>query len=287
MTDFLKMHGLGNDFIIFDWRDGGPATVSEAAARALADRRTGIGCDQILVIRPSDRADIRMDILNHDGSPSGACGNGTRCVADLVMDPEMGPGTDRPLTIETDGADLRAWRAGADISVDMGPVATGWADVPLAHAADTLAVPLGIDGLGDAVCHSLGNPHAVVFVEDAEAVDLPRLGPLAETSPLFPDRVNLSVASRMDDGSFRMRVWERGVGITMACGSGACAVGVAVARRGLAGDANRIVMDGGAVTIDWDRETTHVTMTGPVAYVCEGSLSAGLAGLLEAGDVRP
>ena len=146
MTDFLKMHGLGNDFIIFDWRDGGPATVSEAAARALADRRTGIGCDQILVIRPSDRADIRMDILNHDGSPSGACGNGTRCVADLVMESGMGPGTDRPLTIETDGADLRAWRAGADISVDMGPVATGWADVPLAHAADTLAVPLGIDG---------------------------------------------------------------------------------------------------------------------------------------------
>ena len=116
---------------------------------------------------------------------------------------------------------------------------------------------------------------------------MPRLGPLAETSLLFPDRVNLSVVSRMDDGSFRMRVWERGVGITMACGSGACAVGVAVARRGLAGDANRIVMDGGAVTIDWDRKTTHVTMTGPVAYVCEGSLSAGLAGLLEAGDVRP
>ena len=172
MTDFLKMHGLGNDFIIFDWRNGGPAMVSEAAARALADRRTGIGCDQILVIRPSDRADIRMDILNHDGSPSGACGNGTRCVADLVMESGMGHGTDRPLTIETDGADLRAWRAGADISVDMGPVATGWADVPLAHQADTLAVPLGIDGLGDAVCHSLGNPHAVVFVDDAEAVDL-------------------------------------------------------------------------------------------------------------------
>ena len=263
MTDFLKMHGLGNDFIIFDWRAGGPAPVSEAAARALADRRTGIGCDQILVIRPSDRADIRMDILNHDGSPSGACGNGTRCVAHLVMESGMGLGTDRTLTIETDGADLRAWRAGADISVDMGPVATGWADVPLAHEADTLAVPLGIDGLGDAVCHSLGNPHAVVFVDDAEAVDLPRLGPLAETSPLFPDRVNLSVVSR------------------------ACAVGVAVARRGLASHAKRIVMDGGAVTIDWDRETTHVTMTGPVAYVCEGSLSARLAGLLEAGDVRP
>ena len=153
--------------------------------------------------------------------------------------------------------------------------------------ADEMRASLGIDGLGDAVCHSLGNPHAVVFVDDAEAVNLPRLGPLAETSPLFPDRVNLSVVSRMDDGSFRMRVWERGVGITMACGSGTCAVGVAVARRGLGGDANRIVMDGGSVTIEWDRETTHVTMTGPVAHVCHGSLSAGLAGLLEPGDVRP
>ena len=137
------MHGLGNDFIIFDWRRGGVDTVL-TAARALADRRRGIGCDQILVIRPSDKADIRMDILNHDGSPSGACGNGTRCVADLVIADDA----TTALSIETDEAMLRAWRAGdGDIAVDMGPVATGWADVPLAHEADTLAVPLGIDGL--------------------------------------------------------------------------------------------------------------------------------------------
>ena len=277
MTDFLKMHGLGNDFIIFDWRDGGPDLLPEAAARALADRRRGIGCDQILVIRQSDQADIRMDILNHDGSPSGACGNGTRCVADLVLGPE----SDRVLTIETDGALLRAWRAGDDIAVNMGPVATVWDKVPLAGEADTLAVPLGVEGLGDAVCHSLGNPHAVVFVEDAEAVDLSRLGPLVETSSLFPDRVNLSVVSPLSNGGFRMRVWERGVGITMACGSGACAVGVAVARRGLGSESNRILMDGGAVTIDWDRDTSHVTMTGPVAYVCQGTLSAEMAALLE------
>lgn len=281
MTNFLKMHGLGNDFIIFDWRDGGPDHVPAAAARALADRRRGIGCDQILVIRPSARADIRMDILNHDGSPSGACGNGTRCVADLVMRSGMKTDTDGVLSIETDGGDLRAWRAGDDIAVDMGPVFTAWDRVPLAGQADTLAVPLGVEGLGDAVCHSLGNPHAVVFVEDAEAVDLARLGPLVETAPLFPDRVNLSVVSQLPDGGFRMRVWERGVGITMACGSGACAVGVAVARRGLGPDSNRIVMDGGAVRIDWNRATTHVTMTGPVAYVCEGMLSAGMTALLE------
>ena len=281
MTDFLKMHGLGNDFIIFDWRDGGPDVVPAAAARALADRKRGIGCDQILVIRPSDHADIRMDILNHDGSVSGACGNGTRCVADLVMGSGLQTDTAGVLTIETDGGDLRAWRADDEIAVDMGPVSTSWDQVPLAGPADTLAVPLGVEGLGDAVCHSLGNPHAVVFVEDAETVDLARLGPLVETAALFPDRVNLSVVSRLADGAFRMRVWERGVGITMACGSGACAVGVAVARRGLGSASNRIVMDGGMVRIDWDQATSHVTMTGPVAYVCDGTLSAELSALLE------
>jgi len=281
MTEFLKMHGLGNDFIIFDWRSGGVRTVSEAAARALADRRRGIGCDQILVIRPSDKADIRMDILNHDGSASGACGNGTRCVADLVMADDARD----VLSIETDGAMLRAWRAEAgEIAVDMGPVATGWAEVPLAHEADTLAVPLGIDGLEPAICHSLGNPHAVVFVEDAEAVDLAGVGSRVETSPLFPQRVNFSVVSPLPDGSFRMRVWERGVGITMACGSGACAVGVAVARAGRGPASNRIVMDGGAVRIDWDKTSRHVVMTGPVAHVARGVLSAPMAALLEGRD---
>ena len=277
MTEFLKMHGLGNDFIIFDWRAGGPSMISAAAASRLADRRLGIGCDQILVIRESDSADIRMDILNHDGSPSGACGNGTRCVADLVMSDD---GHDT-ISIETDGGRLLAWRAeGGEISVDMGPAATGWQDVPLAHESDTLAVPLGIDGLGDAVCHSMGNPHAVVFVDDAEAVDLERLGPLAETSALFPQRVNLSVVSRIDEAVFRMRVWERGVGITMACGSGACAVGVAVVRRDMGPRVNRIVMDGGSVGVDWNPDNSHVVMTGPVAYVCDGVLSADLAKML-------
>ena len=182
MTEFLKMHGLGNDFIIFDWRAGGPAAIGSAVASRLADRRLGIGCDQILVIRASDIADIRMDILNHDGSHSAACGNGTRCVADLVM---KGDGRDE-ISIETDAGRLRAWRAdGGEISVDMGQVATGWRDVPLAHEVDTRAVPLGIDGLGDAVCHSVGNPHAVVFVDDAEAVDLARLGPLPNMRRCF------------------------------------------------------------------------------------------------------
>ena len=222
-----------------------------------------------------------MDILNQDGSHSGACGNGTRCVADLVM---AETGADR-ISIVTDGGMLSAWRAADDqISVDMGPVFTGWQDVPLAESMDTLHVPLGVAGLPDAVCHALGNPHAVVFVEDAEGLDLARLGPQVEQSSLFPDRVNLSVLSRRDDGSFRMRVWERGVGITMACGSGACASGVAIARRGLGGDVNKIVMDGGAVTIAWQRDNGHVVMTGPVAYVASGYLSPEISALLEADD---
>ena len=279
------MHGLGNDFVILDWRDDRSRKGPEAAARRLADRRLGIGCDQILVLRDCDTADLRMDILNQDGSPSGACGNGTRCVADMMMNELQ---QDR-IQIETDGGMLAAWRvADGDIAVDMGPVKTDWQDVPLASAADTLHVPLdiaGVDAAGlDAVCHSLGNPHAVVFVEDAERVDIERIGPLVETAPLFPDRVNLSVVSRRDDGSFRMRVWERGVGITMACGSGACASGVAVARRGLGQDENRIVMDGGAVTISWNRDTSHVVMTGPVSYVATGQLSADITALLETGN---
>ena len=285
MNRFAKMHGLGNDFVILDWRDDRSRKVPEAAARRLADRRLGIGCDQILVLRDCDTADLRMDILNQDGSPSGACGNGTRCVADMMMNELQ---QDR-IQIETDGGMLAAWRAAdGDIAVDMGPVKTDWQDVPLASAADTLHVPLdiaGVDAAGlDAVCHSLGNPHAVVFVEDAERVDIERIGPLVETAPLFPDRVNLSVVSRRDDGSFRMRVWERGVGITMACGSGACASGVAVARRGLGQDENRIVMDGGAVTISWNRDTSHVVMTGPVSYVASGQLSADITALLETGN---
>ena len=281
MSAFAKMHGLGNDFVILDWRNDPDRRVPAAAAQRLADRRLGIGCDQILVIRPSQEADIKMDILNQDGSPSGACGNGTRCVADLVM---TETGADR-ISIVTDGGMLSAWRAADDqISVDMGPVFTGWQDVPLAESMDTLHVPLGVAGLPDAVCHALGNPHAVVFVEDAEGLDLARLGPQVEQSSLFPDRVNLSVLSRRDDGSFRMRVWERGVGITMACGSGASASGVAIARRGLGGDVNKIVMDGGAVTIAWQRDNGHVVMTGPVAYVASGYLSPEISALLEADD---
>lgn len=282
MIEFLKMHGLGNDFIILDARGRDDLILHASAARALADRRRGIGCDQLLIIRDSEVADIQMDILNHDGTPSGACGNGTRCVADYVMR-QSGQ---RTLSIATDGGLLAAQydsRFANDlIAVDMGPARMRWQDVPLVAESDTLAVDIGM-GIPPVVCHSMGNPHAVAFVEDVTSIDLDRIGPLVETHGLFPERVNFSVVAKQDDGVFRMRVWERGVGITMACGSGACAVGVAIHRRGLGGRLNEIVMDGGSVYIDWIDDGTsggRVSLIGPVAYSYSGTLASDIANML-------
>ena len=279
MTEFLKMHGLGNDFIVFDARDPAnaiPKKISATAAQQLADRHFGIGCDQILVIRPSTEADVFMEILNSDGSQAATCGNGTRCVADFVM--PVGIST---TSIETAAGVVLAQRnpKTGHISVDMGPAYLGWQDVPLARQMDTLTVDLGPPAPVPAICHSLGNPHVVLFVDDAEAVDLAQIGPVLETHPLFPDRANISFAHHLGANRFRMRVWERGCGITLACGSGASAVGVAAHRSGLSGRVNDIVMDGGMVTIDWQddgSESGRVIMKGPVAYVCHGQLSTTL-----------
>ena len=285
MTDFLKMHGLGNDFIIFDARDPAnvlPDKISSAAARRLADRHFGIGCDQILVIRPSTKADVYMEILNSDGSQAVACGNGARCVADFVMR-AGGFST----SIETAAGVLMARRDAktGHIAVDMGPAHLGWQDVPLASKMDTLVVDLGPLAPVPAICHSIGNPHAVLFVDDAEAIDLAKIGPALEMHPLFPDRANISFVHQLGKNRFRMRVWERGGGITLACGSGASAVGVAAYRAGLSGRVNDIVMDGGMVTIDWQDDGTdsgRVIMQGPVASVCRGHLSDELDKCLRA-----
>jgi len=276
MTEFLKMHGLGNDFIVFDARDPAnavPDQISPAAARRIADRHFGIGCDQILVIRSSTKADVFMEILNSDGSQAAACGNGSRCVADFVM-PTGGFST----SIETIAGVLMARRDNKNghIAVDMGPVHLGWQDVPLASKMDTMTVDLGPLAPAPAICHSIGNPHAVLFVDDAEAIDLAKVGPALETHPLFPDRANISFVHQLGTNRFRMRVWERGGGITLACGSGASAVGVAAHRAGLSERINDIVMDGGLVTIDWQDDGTEsgrVIMQGPVSYVCCGHLS--------------
>ena len=283
MTQFVKMHGLGNDFVILDARGSTALCVDAAAAYAIADRRHGIGCDQILILRDAFDADFFMEILNSDGSRAQACGNGTRCVAAMVMRE-----TDREsLQINTDGGVLKAWHGeNGLVSVDMGPVQMGWQEVPLAREMDTVAVKLAA-APGPAVCHSMGNPHAVVFVDNVEAVDLERIGPAIEHDDLFPDRVNLSIAHRQEEGLFRVRVWERGAGITLACGSGACAVGVAIARRDLGGRKNGIMMDGGLITIDWQDDGSvggRVVMTGPVAYACHGVMEGALAQALEAAN---
>ena len=272
---FLKMHGLGNDFVIIDGRAGTP-TLDEKSARAIADRHRGVGCDQLLILeKPRAKgADLFMRILNADGSEAGACGNGTRCVADLVMR-ETGR---RRVLIETASGLLEAAAApGGGVGVDMGEARLGWRDIPLARECDTLHVPLSLGPLVDPVCTSMGNPHATFFVADAEAVDLAALGPRLERDPIFPERANIGVAQVLSPTQLRFRVWERGAGITIACGSGACAALVAAARRGLAQRKAELLLDGGALQIEW-RADGHVIMTGPVALSFSGTLDPSLLG---------
>ena len=261
--DFVKMHGIGNDFVVLDARPGGSAAglvLSQDQARHLADRNFGIGCDQILIIASADvpEADITMLILNSDGSEAKACGNGSRCVADLVM-----AETDADeLAISTKGGMIHARRVGDDVSIDMGIAKLDWADIPLAQAMDTMAVDLGRPNLPPAITVNMGNPHAVHIVDDAEAIDLAAIGPILEHHEFFPERANIEFISRLDQDVIRMRVWERGSGITIACGTGACASAVAAARAGLTGRQVEVVLDGGRLSIDW-REDGHVIMTGP------------------------
>ncbi len=273
--DFRKMHGLGNDFVVLDARER-VIPMSPALAQAIADRHTGVGFDQLIVLERPRRpeAALFMRILNADGSEAGACGNATRCVASLVMD-ETG---DRSLTIETVAGLLPAERAANGlVTVDMGLARLRWRDIPLAAQADTLAVPVGMPELGDACCTNMGNPHATFFVPDADAVDLERIGPILEHHPAFPDRANIGIASLLGPDKLRLRVWERGVGFTLACGSGACAGLVSAARLGLTGRAAEIVMERGSLQIAW-AANGHVLMTGPVATSFTGSFDpAGLA----------
>jgi diaminopimelate epimerase len=270
---FLKMHGLGNDFVVLDGRRTAIA-VDAATARVLADRRTGIGCDQVILLEPPRHPDaqVLMRIHNSDGSEAEACGNATRCVADLVRR-ETG---DPRVQIETIAGLLEA-EALSDgrIAVDMGLARTGWREIPLAGPIDTEHVDLTLGPLSTPVCTNIGNPHATFFVDDAEAIDLAALGPVLEHHPLFPLRANIGVAAIRDRESIRLRVWERGAGITRACGSGACAALVAAHRRGLAGRRAAVMLDGGILEIAW-REDGHVLMTGPVSLSFEGSFNSGL-----------
>ena len=274
---FTKMHGLGNDFVVLDARGGG-IDLDEALARAISDRRLGIGCDQILVIEPpkgaNGEADIFMRILNADGGEAEACGNGTRCVAAKVM-AETGAGE---LKIETRAGILAATNAGdGNFSVDMGPVNLDWQAIPLAGETDTLNLNIETGMLSGPVAVNVGNPHCVFFVDDVAKVPLEDLGPEIETHALFPERTNVGVAQILANGQIRLRVWERGVGITRACGSGACAAVVAANRRNLAERETVVVLDGGTLAIQW-REDNHIIMTGPVATSFSGVVDPALLG---------
>ncbi|MSP51031.1 MAG: diaminopimelate epimerase [Alphaproteobacteria bacterium] len=270
-VSFLKMHGLGNDFVVIDARRDAPV-LAPAAIRAIAQRHTGIGFDQMLTIEPSLKADAFMRIHNANGGEVGACGNGARCVAWLLMRESGKP----RVTIETAAGLINAERA-ADgaTTVDMGLARLDWRDVPLSQAIDTLhldlAVPEANPVLRDPVAVGMGNPHAVFFVPDAEAIDLAAVGRLAEHHALYPERTNVSVAQVLGRDSIRLRVWERGVGITLACGTAACATLVAAVRRGLTDRAAAIRLDGGPLFVRW-REDGHVLMTGPVSTSFAGTL---------------
>jgi diaminopimelate epimerase len=272
---FRKMHGLGNDFVVLDQRRD-PVRIDAAAARALADRHTGIGCDQVLLLEPPQdaRAQVFMRILNPDGGEAEACGNGTRCVASLIA----GETGQREVLIETVAGLLAATIDAAGVaSVDMGEPRLGWRDIPLSREMDTLHADLRRGPLADPVCTNMGNPHATFFVDDAEAIDLAALGPELERDKLFPERANIGVAEIRDRQTIRFRVWERGVGITRACGSGACAAMVAAHRRGLVGERVIVLLDGGNLEIAW-AGAGSVLMSGPVALSFEGTFDSALIG---------
>jgi diaminopimelate epimerase len=274
-VSFRKMHGLGNDFVVLDQRRD-PVRIDAAAARALADRHTGIGCDQVLLLEaPHDvRAQVFMRILNPDGSEAEACGNGTRCIASLVA----GESGRREVLIETVAGLLPASIDAAGVAtVAMGEPRFGWRDIPLSREMDTLHADLRRGPLADPVCTNMGNPHATFFVDDAEAIDLAALGPELEHDTLFPERANIGLAEVRDRQTIRFRVWERGAGITRACGSGACAAMVAAHRRGLVGERAAVLLDGGTLDIAWPGAGT-VLMSGPVALSFEGTFDAALIG---------
>jgi len=264
---FLKMHGLGNDFVVIDSRGRSPGlgpVVTPALARALGDRNRGVGFDQLAEIRDATGADFTLDFWNADGSRAGACGNATRCVADLVM---RQTGADGVSLLTTRGGLSALRRADGLVSVNMGAPQLDWADIPLAHAVDPLHLPLP----GDPVGVGMGNPHCVFFVPDADAVALTTDGPRFENDPLFPQKTNVEFVSQIAPDHLRMRVWERGAGVTLACGSGACAVAVAAHLRGITGRKVRLDVDGGTLEIDWRDD--GVWMTGPVAHVFDGTLT--------------
>lgn len=253
---FHKMHGLGNDFVVIDARET-PVEISSARAKALADRKTGVGCDQLILLEPSSRADVKMRIFNADGGEVEACGNATRCVVSL-----LGGKTD----IETVAGILKGSSLGDTVSVEMGEPRFDWDAIPLAYGMDTMRMPVAWEELSAPMAVNVGNPHVIFFTADTDAVDLARLGPIIETDALFPERINVNVATVDDRSNLRLRVWERGVGLTDACGTGACATAVAAIRAGLVDGPVTVTLPGGQLVIDW-APGREILMSGPATHV--------------------
>jgi len=256
---FHKMHGLGNDFVVLDAR-AGEIPLDAARARALADRRTGIGCDQVILIGPGTDSDVTMRIWNADGSEVAACGNATRCVPVLVG---------RDVTVRTAAGLLRATLAGDGATVDMGLPRVEWDAIPLAYAMDTAALPVAWEPLSGPAAVNVGNPHVVFFVADIAAVPLEVLGPEIEHDPLFPERINVNIAAIVTRGHARMRTWERGAGLTRACGTGACATFAAGRRLGRFDAEVRLDLPGGTLTLA-EADDGHLLMSGPATHVFTG-----------------
>jgi diaminopimelate epimerase len=256
---FHKMHGLGNDFAIFDAREA-PLTIDEAMARKIADRREGIGCDQLILLEPSTTADLKMRIWNHDGVEVESCGNASRCVVALTG----------AKTIETSGGPVTGAADGSEVEVTLGQPKFGSADIPIAYSMDTMDLPMGWGELDHGVALNIGNPHLVFFVEDTEGVDLNELGPRIEHDPAFPERINVNVA-QIVDGGIKLRTWERGAGLTRACGTGASATAVAAIATKRATSPVKVTMPGGSLTVSWAPGEV-ITRRGAATHVFKGEI---------------
>jgi diaminopimelate epimerase len=269
---YLKMNGCGNDFVILDARARGSLPLSAAQAKAIADRQTGLGCDQVIAVERSIRGDAYMRMWNADGGEVDACGNATRCVAWMLME-EGGAASRR---IETGAGMLYAERkADKIISIDMGSPLLRWEEIPLARAMETERLDFSVGGLEAPGAANMGNPHVVFFVNDVRAVPIETLGPKVEHDGLFPQRANVGFAEVRSPEQIRLRVWERGAGLTKACGTGACAAAVAAHRQGRTGRAVEILADGGSLHIEWRAGDDRVIMTGPVELESAGDLPTG------------
>jgi diaminopimelate epimerase len=277
---FVKMNGLGNEIVVVDMR-GHPAAITPADARAIATPN-GAPYDQLMALYPprTPGTDAFVRIFNNDGSESGACGNGTRCIADIVFKQTAKDA----LTFETAAGLVNCWKGTAPLTstVDMGAPRFGWRDIPLAEEfRDTRAIELQIGPIDAPILHSpsavsMGNPHAIFWVDDVNAYDLGRFGPMLENHPIFPERANITLAAVKSREHIVIRTWERGAGLTKACGSAACAAAVAAARKRLTGRKVTVTLPGGDLAIEWRERDDHVLMTGPVAYEFEGRFDPAL-----------